>query len=46
MITAYTEKLQSSRKPLPGVDLLLSKPFLLEDLRQAIAKVTTTGASS
>lgn len=39
MITAYAEVLQSSRKPLPGVDFLVPKPFLLENLRQAIATV-------
>jgi hypothetical protein len=36
MITAYAEVLQSSRKPLPGVDCIVPKPFLLENLRQAI----------
>ena len=40
MITAYSEKLQASRNPLSGVDVLITKPFLLEDLRQAIARVT------
>jgi CheY-like chemotaxis protein len=39
MITAYAEMLQSSGKPLPGVDYLIGKPFLLENLRAAIAKV-------
>lgn len=39
MITAYAEMLQSSGSPLPGVDCLISKPFLLENLREAIAKV-------
>lgn len=39
MITAYAEMLQSSGVPLKGVDFLISKPFLLENLRQAIAKV-------
>jgi two-component system, cell cycle response regulator CpdR len=39
MITAYAEMLQSSGNPLPGVDYLISKPFLLENLREAIAKV-------
>ena len=39
MITAYAEMLQSSGDPLPGVDFLISKPFLLENLREAIAKV-------
>ncbi len=40
MITAYAEMLQASGNPLKGVDLIISKPFLLENLREAIAKVT------
>ena len=40
MITAYAEMLQASGNPLTGVDLIISKPFLLENLREAIAKVT------
>jgi len=39
MITAYAEMLQSTPQAIPGVDCLISKPFLLENLRQAIAKV-------
>ena len=39
MITAYAEMLQSSGKKLPGVDFLVSKPFLLEHLREAISTV-------
>src|SRR5215471_2333038 len=39
MITAYAEMLQSSSNPLTGVDFVISKPFLLENLREAIAKV-------
>lgn len=50
MITAYAEMLQSSGNPLTGVDFVISKPFLLENLREAIAKVAPvkakeTGAS-
>ena len=40
MITAYAELLQSAGNPLTGVDYMISKPFLLENLRQAIARVT------
>jgi CheY-like chemotaxis protein len=40
MITAYAELLQASGNPLTGIELRISKPFLLEDLRAAIAKVT------
>jgi len=39
MITAYAEMLQSSGKKLTGVDFLVSKPFLLEHLREAISTV-------
>jgi CheY-like chemotaxis protein len=45
MITAYAEMLQSSGNPLKGVDWIISKPFLLENLREAIAKVTPAAAS-
>ena len=41
MITAYAEMLQSSGNPLTGVDFVISKPFLLENLREAINKVTS-----
>ena len=44
MITAYAEMLQASGNPLTGVDLIISKPFLLENLREAIAKVTPARA--
>ncbi|HLH56093.1 MAG TPA: response regulator [Verrucomicrobiae bacterium] len=40
MITAYAEMLQSSGTLLPGVDFMISKPFLLENLREAISRVT------
>jgi CheY-like chemotaxis protein len=40
MITAYAEMLQSSGNSLTGVDFVISKPFLLENLRDAIVKVT------
>jgi CheY-like chemotaxis protein len=40
MITAYAEMLQAAGNPLTGIDFIMSKPFLLENLREAIAKVT------
>ena len=46
MITAYAEMLQASGNPLKGVDFIISKPFLLENLREAIAKVTPPTAGS
>ena len=48
MITAYAEMLKASNHPLGGVDAIISKPFLLENLREAIRKsasVTATGGS-
>ena len=41
MITAYAEMLQTSGNPMAGVDYMISKPFLLDNLREAIAKVTS-----
>jgi CheY-like chemotaxis protein len=38
LITAYAEMLKASAEPLAGVDFVISKPFLLEDLRIAVAK--------
>jgi len=46
MITAYAEMLQSSGNALKGVDHMISKPFLLDDLRKAIAKVLSEKKSS
>jgi CheY-like chemotaxis protein len=40
MVTAYAEMLQTSQGRMTGVDLIIGKPFLLDSLRQAIAKVT------
>lgn len=45
MITAYAEMLQGAKHPLPGIDAIISKPFLLENLRDAIAKVVPASAS-
>ncbi len=39
MITAYAEMLKSSGNPLGGVDDIISKPFLLKELRVAIARI-------
>jgi CheY-like chemotaxis protein len=39
MITAYAEMLKSAGNPLTGVDCVISKPFQMENLREAIAKV-------
>lgn len=38
LITAYAEMLKADKTPLTGVDCVISKPFLLEDLRSAIRK--------
>jgi CheY-like chemotaxis protein len=40
LITAYAEMLKSSDSPLEGVDFIVSKPFLLENLREAVQKTT------
>ena len=37
LITAYAEMLRGAESPVLGVDCMISKPFLLDDLRQAIA---------
>jgi CheY-like chemotaxis protein len=38
MVTAYAEMLKASGQEMPGVDFVISKPFLLEHLREAIQK--------
>ena len=40
MVTAYAEILESTGKPVEGVDLLISKPFMLEDFRSAVLRTT------
>jgi CheY-like chemotaxis protein len=40
MITAYAEMIQASGTPVQGVDFMIGKPFLLENLREAISRVT------
>jgi ATP-dependent Lon protease len=44
MITAYAEMLEASGKPLTGVEYIISKPFLLENLREAVFKVAPVPA--
>ena len=39
MISAYAEMLKSYGYPLTGVDFMLSKPFFMADLREAVARV-------
>jgi two-component system cell cycle response regulator CpdR len=39
MITAHADALMASGNPLPGVDFLISKPFLMAELREAVARV-------
>ena len=46
MITAHAEMLAASATPLAGVDHLVSKPFQLNELRDAIQKVTTRLSSA
>ena len=41
MVTAHAEMFKSRPDALAGVDCLVSKPFQLADLRNAIKKVTT-----
>ncbi len=39
MVTAYAELLRSSGRPLKGVDSMIGKPFLLENIRETVARV-------
>ena len=41
LITAHTEELISSKAPLKGVNMVLGKPFDIEELRRAVAQLTT-----
>ena len=45
MITAYAEMLESTGAKPSAVDCVISKPFMLEDLRDAIAKALSSGAN-
>ena len=40
LLTAYAEMLAAKQTPVDAVDCVISKPFLLEDFRDAIAKAT------
>ena len=42
LLSAYGEIFKAEGKQLPGVDLILSKPFLLETLRQSLVTVLGT----
>ena len=46
LITAYAEMLRGAESPVVGVDCVISKPFLLEDLRQAIASTARQRADT
>jgi CheY-like chemotaxis protein len=46
LITAYAESLQSARVPLPGVDLVIGKPFDTVGFRQAIAGLLSGEAAN
>jgi len=46
LITAYAESLQSARVPLPGVDLVISKPFDTQAFRKSIAALLSGDAAN
>jgi DNA-binding NtrC family response regulator len=46
MVTAHADVLRVSGNPLTGVDILLSKPFMLDDLREAVLTVLVPGYKS
>jgi len=46
LITAYAEMLSGDHGPVQGVDMMISKPFLLEHLRDAIARTTSHCANA
>ena len=41
LMTAYAESLEAASAPLPGVDLVISKPFDFQELRDAVTKLLT-----
>jgi len=42
LITAHADSLRAAGQPLGGVEFIISKPFLLEHLREAISKTLTS----
>ena len=46
VLTAYAESLQSARTPLAGVDLVISKPFDVQEFRQAVIRLATSKVRS
>lgn len=46
MVTAHAEVLLANQVPLPGVVMVLSKPFMLDTLRRAIEKACPMPAPS
>jgi DNA-binding response OmpR family regulator len=45
IITAAVEMLQTAKHPLTGVDSIITKPFQLEELRDAVAGVLARHSS-
>ena len=41
LFTGYAEAFQRSDQSLPGADLVIAKPFSLDELRQAVKKLIT-----
>jgi CheY-like chemotaxis protein len=39
LVTGYAQQLQAEGVPFPGVDLIISKPFDLQELREAFYKL-------
>jgi two-component system response regulator ResD len=46
MITADAEKQESAAEPPPGVDVLIGKPFQLNELREVVARLMSTPRNS
>lgn len=45
LVSAYGELLRTPADPLPAVDAILTKPFRLEELRQAISRAAVKNVS-